>query len=237
MEQTMDNPTPVEVPQTPEGQAVETPQEQTQTVAPVADDTATQVRELQKKLNDLANENAALSQRFNEIGYQQPPQAQPQSQLNEDYVIAMQKAAEGESEEAAKYLERARQREAQMVMQQVSRVVDTNYLLRQKEQEILTQKPYLRPVQQQMEQRFSQLVQQYGMPYEKAMEQAVKEFDTSFQIAAQQYKPQVQPTPPPAGSQGVVKQQPQIPVPAEKPHMTNEEWFHSRKNESASKYI
>ena len=141
MEQTKDNLTPQETPQNPEGQPVESPEGQTQTEvqAPVADNQS-QILELQQKLTELSNENAALNQRFNEVGgQQQQPQAPQQPQYDDNYVIAMQKAAEGEAEEAAKYIEKARQAEQNNVIQQVGRMVDTNYLLRQKEEQILAE--------------------------------------------------------------------------------------------------
>lgn len=242
MEQTKDNLTPPETPQSTEVQPVVAPEGQPlpEVQAPV--DNQSQIQELTRKVSELSNENAALNTRFQEVGMQQQQiQQQVQTQnpaSNEDYVIAMQKAAEGDAEEAAKYLQRAREKEQQQVYQRVSQVVDTNYLLRKKEEDILRDKPYLKPVQAQMEQRFLQIAQT-GCGYDKALTQAVEEFDNSFKAAVRLHQPanQTAQVTPPNGSQGVTAQQPQVVVPTEKPIASDKEWVATRKDESFKKFI
>ena len=145
-----------------------------------------QLEEAQRKITELAQVNATLEKRFQEIKPQQPQQPQ---NIELEIKEALEMIADGDVEEGYRKFNEAMQKRDYMLYNSMAGFVETTITLKEKEKEVLNTKPYLSSLKPQIEARMTQLIQTGKNPVE-ALEQAVNEFDAVFKNFQQQQPPQ-----------------------------------------------
>lgn len=180
-----------------------------------------QLEEAQRKITELAQVNATLEKRFQEINPQPQPQTQQQPQQNIELEIkeALEMIAEGDVEDGYRKFNEAMQKRDYMLYNSMAGFVETTITLKEKEKEVLNTKPYLASLKPQIEARMTQLIQTGKNPVE-ALDQAVNEFDAVFKNF-QQTQPQQQqePNPPKVNTEYNAKNEEQPVVETPEAHL------------------
>jgi hypothetical protein len=233
--------------QAPEGQPAADPQPLTQDVLATLQTQLTELKaqnaEAQKKISEVSTTNAALEQRLMEVGYQAQAQAQMMQQsaaqnvppYPPEFEVALQKAADGEPQLAARMLNDVLLRRDMEERQRIAFMVEQQTRALRKEEQILTAKPHLAPLRPYIEQRAIQLAQQTGN-LDKAIDMAVAEFERTT-MAPQQQNSQTSPPSPPPASQGVTNQQAPRFVPKDAPIETESEHLRKRQEGFQKRFL